>query len=799
MAMLCVAQAFAQSSFETALALQEGSNVTPALNLGYDRGAYFWFTATETTVISLTPGDGGSVAFYFDGEKSYDYSTSYDKDYVGTYSIKVSAGQTVHVLATQGNSSSSTDVMFTAVISTGVLQHGMEENDPIALEMGKTYWFEGGNAYFTYTATDDGMVIFTQPSYCYDASYKVDGTTKMLSWSSDTKQMSMPVKKGKTYKVWTSASSYSMFCVSAQFTQPKQGEVIENPFILELGNNTVPAAAGKYYYKFLNEDDLGFLEVKATGVVFSARTTGTNYDNLASNQSGVMRLQVDMDQEVVITVEKAEATAEAQIMTATFELPQKGDVEGNPIVLTSSETIAVSSPVGVKFYSIKNTGASDMFLNVHVDTKGISSYGSTQVKVYKKGDGYQWGGSKLSSDEDYRIIVAPGDVYMVYVKNVEEGAVEFRVWLSEIAKGDVFSNPIEAVKGENTVTVAGQKFYAYTAQSTCRLNVAVGNSSTTTLFFPAYDGDDWMGVSLISSDGGVYVLAAEKGTKYVFRMTGAAVGDKFVVSEEPYKAGQSRSNPIVFDGNYEFDDMNPYDVWLAYDVKTSGIAEITPNGFGDLTYDDNIYFMVNDESEYANNMRGYDSDYNEAMLNKSLAVKAGDRVYFHIAVKSYQEGASFAISVREPAPGEASDNPIVFDVNKPNTIEAVGYLDNSRWYSFDVAEACEVTFSATGSVTLALYDADMTQVSCGEYTPDMHIGGYYGDCVKELAAGKYYAEVTYADECELTISGSGVTTAISAVNAGVKNSSVIYNLAGQRVKANAKGLYIVNGKKVLMK
>ena len=49
------------------------------------------------------------------------------------------------------------------------------------------------------------------------------------------------------------------------------------------------------------------------------------------------------------------------------------------------------------------------------------------------------------------------------------------------------------------------------------------------------------------------------------------------------------------------------------------------------------------------------------------------------------------------------------------------------------------------------------------------------------------------------ISLEGETTGINAVKQEVKTNGVFFNLAGQRVAQPAKGLYIVNGKKVIMK
>ena len=51
----------------------------------------------------------------------------------------------------------------------------------------------------------------------------------------------------------------------------------------------------------------------------------------------------------------------------------------------------------------------------------------------------------------------------------------------------------------------------------------------------------------------------------------------------------------------------------------------------------------------------------------------------------------------------------------------------------------------------------------------------------------------------LPISIEGVTVGISTVNAATAQETTIYNMAGQRVMSAQKGLYIVNGKKVVVK
>ena len=71
-----------------------------------------------------------------------------------------------------------------------------------------------------------------------------------------------------------------------------------------------------------------------------------------------------------------------------------------------------------------------------------------------------------------------------------------------------------------------------------------------------------------------------------------------------------------------------------------------------------------------------------------------------------------------------------------------------------------------------------------------------------IPAGKAYLEVEdgTANGAKLYISfGEGDATAIEGVEAAAAADGIIYNIAGQRVANPTKGIYIVNGKKVLVK
>ena len=86
------------------------------------------------------------------------------------------------------------------------------------------------------------------------------------------------------------------------------------------------------------------------------------------------------------------------------------------------------------------------------------------------------------------------------------------------------------------------------------------------------------------------------------------------------------------------------------------------------------------------------------------------------------------------------------------------------------------------------------------------VGFYYVNTTRNSGAGKAYLATTTALAAENAnaraawiFDEEGETTGIAAVKASQKMNGEFFNLAGQRVAQPTKGLYIVNGKKVIMK
>jgi len=69
----------------------------------------------------------------------------------------------------------------------------------------------------------------------------------------------------------------------------------------------------------------------------------------------------------------------------------------------------------------------------------------------------------------------------------------------------------------------------------------------------------------------------------------------------------------------------------------------------------------------------------------------------------------------------------------------------------------------------------------------------------KIPAGKAYIVIAGGSAREFIGFGENETTGIEAVQQNAKADNQYFNLAGQRVAQPTKGLYIVNGKKVIIK
>lgn len=111
-----------------------------------------------------------------------------------------------------------------------------------------------------------------------------------------------------------------------------------------------------------------------------------------------------------------------------------------------------------------------------------------------------------------------------------------------------------------------------------------------------------------------------------------------------------------------------------------------------------------------------------------------------------------------------------------------------------------ILYAPTTDVTGLNYDADGYYNYILTQPADKEVGFYRANN-NSVAVGKAYLRIDQsAGARQFTFIGlNGETTGIEAINTVEQKNGEVYNLQGQRVAKTQKGLFIVNGKKVIMK
>ena len=156
------------------------------------------------------------------------------------------------------------------------------------------------------------------------------------------------------------------------------------------------------------------------------------------------------------------------------------------------------------------------------------------------------------------------------------------------------------------------------------------------------------------------------------------------------------------------------------------------------------------------------------------------------------------------------------DLVKGNNGTAIGYTSNGEWteYSVNVTEPGEYSYEATcsnGSSSNGGFSINLVKGSSVSKLADVKVtatGGWgtykvmSGKLSKNLAEGQQILRFTITDaNCNIDKVKFICTlnTGIQSVVTAEPQRTAVYNLKGQKVDANYKGIVIINGRKVLRK
>lgn len=650
--------------------------------------------------------------------------------------------------------------------------------------------------YSTYTATEAGVLVIASPLYISEAY--VDEKSKDFNYDDNgTYNLLVPVQAGQTVTV--KMSNFGMMCYKASIEHPEAG-TFTLPFDLAEGENQLPAAFGDYFYSFSNGNKTGFgvFNFPATAgtkyKVFSNTWSYPDYPDFEGDAKGEVRFEMQYaNMNYLILISKTDATAEAETFTFAMDAYAAGETEDNPIEIDALPA-ALTTPKanGTYYYKVAvPAGDSKMLIS-----KATAATKST-CAIYEVGN--TWNASDMQGGNS--VVAEGGKKYIVRWTVDEAEPLAITITLDDVKQGDDITNPLQANTGDNVIPGDGTKYYTYTTARKGKLNIE--GAPGMDISFPAGTGQ-YDGTLECVNSGVNWYLGVAEGQQIYIKVDGAKQGDKFVLTEMDWQLGESQDKPIdVENGKYIFGDKQQASVWLRYTAKADGMLDIE----SDLPYSYGCSFgLIAPGDEYESRLAETQPDYS-TLYRGTFAVKQNDVFLVHLMLDNIYPTNFITFTEREAQNGENAATAIL--VNKDEQTDLLTASNSlPRWYKFYVQPGT-VKIEASAYIGGELYrsEADALAGNGGE---EIEMQYQYSDDYTEVTyftswdvteKGIWYIKTTntYAGS-HFTLSGNVVTSGISEVKtAGRADSRAIYNIAGQRVAEPAKGLYIIGGRKVIIK
>lgn len=345
-------------------------------------------------------------------------------------------------------------------------------------------------------------------------------------------------------------------------------------------------------------------------------------------------------------------------------------------------------------------------------------------------------------------------------------------------------------------------------------------------------------LAVVDENTGEVVLSND--TEGTVTITASFVGD------ETYKAGSASYTITIYDPNVKGSIGNPYTVAEVIDGTATGTAYVKGyiTGFVKSINDPIQTIDITKDTNFALSDTEGDTDIDNNIavqlqsgdLRTAWNLKNNDRIGVEVLVKgSIEEYFKPKMGVKTPTeiiavsvPATVSDAGYAtwvapFNVEVPSGVEAY-YVSNADVKAtlsevMTIPANEPVVLKNKGSYRLSVIDAgDLDaptfgnllkcdgNIASGDYVLAKHsgtVGFYKWTGSAELPTNQVYlpAEAAAAEYDFISIEGDGISTGIDTVDHGqlTMDNGEVYNLNGQRVAQPTKGLYIVNGKKYVIK
>ena len=829
---VCAVTAMAQSSEETALELQGGENPwTLDAPGGY---AYWYYTPTENTLLTVSPSAGYISVYTYDGEgdaATQVYLRGVNPSQL-TSIFSLESGRRYYVLA--GGSDTGT---LTAEMTIGEnIGKGLSTDDPMPIVVGEEAYMgssivAGSNltSYAEYTATEDGVLQLTLTTYV-QVSVNGGAPTSAESVSSGEYVYKFTVENGQTYDL--TFTHYGPFILTAEVTHPVEG-TLDMPFTLVEGDNELPAEAGEYWYTFTNTSTgygviNGGTGLRAQVKVYNNKANIDYDQTYAESLPGSFDVRFELPYPgttYYIWVNRGITVDQPSTLTFAVEDYKQGEKEDNPILLESlPATETTSNAGGTYYYAVDVPAGEHKFLNVEALSEITNT--ATSVAVYVQGNSY----NATSGNASVRAEVnggTSGQRYIIRWTSSESSPIEFTASFEDIRQGDLISEPLDAVLGTNEIDADGTRYYKYTPTKNCKLVLA--GTIEMAVSFSVYSYGYYTPVTA-SQTGAEYSLTATEGTEYYIQIDNAKAGDEFTLAEAEFEQGETRDNPVIVeDGKFTFGAETYGDYWLQYTADRAGKLVIESDV--PYNYTERMQYGRSTDS-YLSDMSSYDGSTSTTVYGAEVSVAAGDVFLVNLKMAAPHEGCVITFTIRDFEAGESASTAI--ELQKDETVSVPSVSRTApMWYKVSLPEACNITITADNFISGYWYQGLESTTGSGEYMTfnysydeETYVTTY--TFTKEVAAaGDYYimidqcygnTNMTFTSDGTSGIGSVGTGSSIS-VNGGTLNINAdnadvrVYTVSGaavvrEKVSGSAsfsldKGIYIVKinntVKKVIVK
>ena len=808
-AALCLASTTAMAqTYADPLKTQTGDNTYQAS----EPGSYYWKFVADDDYIATIGQYGESEVPSVSVEKYGNPSNIYGvtaSDWV-TKMYALEKGKTYYFII---DAETKGEVGFSLKLDkTENLGAGLTAANPVEIKLGTTQVLGNPcksdendvNVYTTYKAEKDGQLQIKTEQNVSNAN--VNGTSISAEYVKGNRVFKINTKAGQTYAI-NFTMSVPFFIATSELVEVKEGS-IDMPYTLkEDGDNTIPAAAGKYFFTY-KPTKQGFLNITSDAQntdgqisIYRNKFNATSGNNaVGKSATGNYNVRTEIESiyyTYYIVVDKKTATANAETFKCKLEDYQPGETAGTAISVDVSETAKTITLPGAKgkyYYTFTVPANTKKLLTVESPaalSEGTSAYVNTSDGTY--------GATYMKNQIIKRDVNSTREQkYYLVVTSNETAPLTLNIRYADVEKGSLITEPKEAKLGQNSIDFDGTEYYTYKATKRGKLAITVSDGAKVTFPLSATG----YGVNDTYQNGNTYFIEATKGKEYLITISGVKKGTTFNLAETEFAAGELKSNPIEMTGTYTLGE-NTGNLWLKYKVTQSGVIDLAC----DVPFNDDFFLgVIKNSSQSATSMA--DDIQDEKTLNdkkpqriklyqSTFEVSSGDILYIQAIMPGDVKGKKITLTQRTPEAGETINNPIVLKQGETINV-AKASLQKPIWVKPNLTDNKNTFLVADGYITPISHcrpsgdgiSYDGLPVTWDESGTKFSVSGVF-----MIGYTEGNATVTFIDP---TASG------ISNIDAATDGKMSIFTLDGRKIdQINSNGIYIIksNGttKKVVIK